>query len=201
MRRVVAAVIAAAVVAIVIAVAALGASGEPRLAGSNGVDAGSFSVELRDGERYCQSGQVVPRTADRARMTIGSYDAPMPPVELTVTDGRGGTFAQRVTRPPEQGVVVLEMGRTTDRALQGADVCVRSQGGRIALGGFQDRARVEWLRPGEESLLGIAGTVLHRFDIGKPGWMGGWTLVVALLLAVSVFVLTARLLLREASRA
>ena len=198
MRRAVAAVIAAAVVAALIAIAALGSRDEPRLAGSNGVDAGSFSIELRPRERHCEENQLVPRTTDRARMTIGSYDAPMPPVEITVGDGRGGTVARAVARPPEQGLVELPIGRTTERAVPGAEVCVRSLGGRIALGGFRDRARIEWLRPGQESALGLSGTILHRFDVGKPGWMGGWTLVAALGLSLLAFALTARLLLREA---
>ena len=200
MRRAVAAVIAAAVVATVIAVAALGASDQPRLAGSNGVDAGSFSVELPGGARHCQSGEFVPGDTDRARMTIGSYDAPMPPIEIEIVDDRR-QIARNVARPSEQGVVELPLGQTIDRAIPSASVCVRSLGGKVALGGFGDRARIEWLRPGQESLFGLTGTVLHRFDIGKPGWMGGWTLVLALVLAVGVFALTARLLLREASRA
>ena len=198
MRRAVAAVIAAALAATVIAVVLKGSEEEPRLAGSNGVDAGSFSVELRDGEAHCQKNEFVPADADRVRMTIGSYDRPMPPIELTVTAPGGRTIAERATRPPDQGVVDLALGRTTEQPQPDATVCVKPVGTRVALGGFRENARVEWMRPGEESLFGVAGAILHRFELGKPAWVGGWTLVVALLLVVAVLLLTVRLVIREA---
>ena len=198
MRRAVAAVIAAALAATVVAVVLKGSEEEPRLAGSNGVDAGSFSVEVAEGEAHCQKNEFVPADADRVRMTIGSYDRPMPPIALSVTGPGGETIAERTTRPPEQGVVELALGRTTERPQPDATVCVEPQGTRVALGGFRENARVEWLRPGEESVFALAGPIMHRFELGKPGWVGGWTLVVALLLIVAVLVLTVRLVVREA---
>jgi hypothetical protein len=196
-----AALIAAAAVATVVAVGVLGSRAEPRLAGSNGVDAGSFSVVVPDGGRHCERDQLVPADADRLRMTIASFDRPMPPIEVDVTAAGGRpVIEQRAPAPPAQGVVVLALGETTRSPLSGATICVRPLGRKIALGGFEDHARMEWLRPGSESELGLTGTILHRFGIGKPGWMGGWTLVLGLLLAGAVWLLTARIVLREAAR-
>jgi hypothetical protein len=198
--RLVAALIAAAAVATVVAVLVLGTRSDPRLAGTNGVDAGSFAVTVPAGRRHCQEGQFMPADADRLRMTIASFDRPMPPIVLTIeADGRS-VVNRRVPAPPKQGVVELLLGYTTRAPLRAVTVCLSPVGRRIALGGFDDHARIEWLRPGSESVLGLTGTILHRFGIGKPGWMGGWTLVLAALLVVAVWFLTARLLLREATR-
>jgi hypothetical protein len=193
-----AALIAATVVATVIGVIVLGTRTEPRLAASNGVDAGSFSVAVPDGHRHCLRGEFVPRDADRIRMTIGTFEQPMPPLDVTVTDADGRTLADRRVQAPAEGVVVLPLGRTTDQPRPDSTVCLTPHGRKIVLGGFRDRARIEWLRPGSESVLGLSGTVLQRFGVGKPGWMGGWTLVLAIALVVAVWALTARLLLREA---
>ena len=196
--RPVLAIAAAAVVAAVAAALILGTRSEPRLAGTNGVDAGSFSLVLASGEEYCVSGQFIPGGADRLRMTIGSYDRPIPPIHLRIIDEtRRVLVGRRVPAPPAQGVVTLPLGRTTDEPLRDATVCVTPHGRRIALGGFNDDARIEWLRPGSESYFELAGTILHRFGVGKPGWTGGWTLVVALLLAAGVWGATIRLILRE----
>jgi hypothetical protein len=195
-----AALIAAAVVVAAATVVLLGTRSEPRLAGSNGVDAGSFVVTVPAGRRHCQRDQFVPADADRMRMTIGSYRRPMPPIVVTVAGPDGRSLVNRRATPPEQGVVELPLGLTTQAPLRRATVCLTPEGRRIALAGFNKDPRIEWLRPGSESELGLTGTILHRFGIGKPGWMGGWTLALAALLVAAVWVLTARIVLREAPR-
>jgi hypothetical protein len=194
----VAALIAAAAVATVAAVGIFGTRSEPRLAATNGVDAGSYSIVLPDSREHCERDQFVPGGADRLRMTIASFDRPMPRIDLRITDARGREVVDRVVpAPPAQGPVILPLGRTTDGPQRGATVCVGPRGRRIALAGFQDHPRMEWLRPGSESDLGMAGTILHRFGAGKPGWMGGWTLALALLLVAGVWAGTIRIVLRE----
>jgi hypothetical protein len=194
----VAALMAAAVLATAVLVFLLGSRSEPRLAGSNGVDAGSYSITVADGRRHCERNQFVPADADRLRMTIASFDRPMPPIALTITRRDGGVAVdRRVPAPARQGPVELPLGETTEAPVRGATVCVAPEGRRIALAGFKRNARLEWLRPGSESELGLAGTIAHRFGIGKPGWMGAWTLVAALLLIAGVWALTVRLVLRE----
>ena len=196
--RPVLAIATAAVVAAVAVALILGTQSAPRVAATNGVDAGSFSVTLADGQGHCQGSHLIPADTDRLRMTIGSFDRPMPPIDVRITDGNRRVLVdRRVPAPPEQGSVILPLGRTTAEPLSGATVCVAPRGRRMALGGFNDDARIEWLRPGSESYLGLAGTILHRFGVGKPGWMGGWAFVLALLLAAGVWAATIRQIFRE----
>ena len=81
----------------------------PALARTNGVDAGSFSVLLADGESYCSRDQFIPADADRLRMTIGSYGRPMPPIKLViVTPADGRVLTDRlVPAAPKEGAVAL----------------------------------------------------------------------------------------------
>jgi hypothetical protein len=199
MRRGVAVVVAAAAIGAVVAVLVVGSSSHARLAGSNGVDAGSFSVMLADRQDFCQT-MFVPGDADRIRMTIGSYDRPTPAIDVTVRRADGSVVASHRTAGGfTQGVATLALGTTTSGPLEGGRVCVRPAGSKIALGGFQNNARVEFMRPGHESYFALAGTMLHRFGLGKPDWQGTWPAIVAFALVVAAWVLTARVLLREGS--
>jgi hypothetical protein len=196
------AVIAVVAVAVAITVVVLGTRQDSRLAGTNLYDAGSFSIVVQPGKQHCERGQFIPADTDRARMTIGSYGKPVPPIELTVTDESGRRLVDRRTPPaPREGVVVLPLGHTTQSPGPESVVCVRPVGSKIALGGFQKNARIEWLRPGEESYFQLSGVILHRFGIGKPGWTGGWTLIAAFGLMAGLCALTVRVLLREAHAA
>lgn len=202
MRRALVAVIVAVAVFAALVVVLKGTKSEPRLAGTNGTDAGSFSIEIRDRGEHCQAGQFVPAGADRAQLTIGAYDRPTPPVELTIKTADGREVVRHTTPGGfPQGVATLALGQTTKEPLANATVCIRTEGSKLALGGFQDRARVAYLRPGSESYLGLTGTIVHRFAQGKPGWQGGWLLVLALIGIVAVWLIVARLILREAGHA
>jgi hypothetical protein len=200
MRRGVAAVVAVAVAGGVFAIVLLGSGTHARLAGTNNIEAGSFVVVLKDGQQFCQQ-MFVPKDADRIRMTIGSYDAPMPAVDVTLKGPNGVVSHARNPAGVPQGVVTLKLGATTREPLPGGYVCVRPDGTKIALGGFQQLARVEFLRPGRESYFGIAGTMLHRFGIARPSWWGAWVGIVAVLLLIAVWTVTARTLLREDANA
>jgi hypothetical protein len=197
MRRGVAAVVAAAVVGAIVAVVVVASPSHARLAGSNGVEASAFNTVVADGREYCQT-VFLPAHADRIRMTVGSYDKPTPAIDVTIKGPGGRTIARHRTAGGfRQGVATFALGATTAAPVAAARLCLRPDGTKIALAGAADGARVEFLRPGRESYFAIAGTMLHRFGLGKPDWQGAWLGFVAIALLVAVWALTARVMLRE----
>ena len=54
-----------------------------------------------------------------------------------------------------------------------------------------------YLRPGSESWWQLLGVLDERFGFGKATFFGDWTLPVAALLLLGVWVATVRLLIRE----
>jgi hypothetical protein len=195
--RAVAVVIAVALLVIGGVVVHLGTTRAPRLAGTNGIDAGTFAVELPNKKVHCQT-EFIPARSAALRMTIGSYDRPVPPIQVTIDDSSGRRVLQDLApSPPDQGIVTLPLGHVIDRPLDAAQVCLRPYGTRIALGGWYGAARIEWVRPGRESYFGIAGTIVHRFGIGKAGWMGSWIAWVVIALIAAVWVVAIRLVVRE----
>lgn len=198
--RAVLAVVAAAVIGTAAVIVAAGTDPQTRLSGSNGIDAATFSVVLPDGKQHCQQA-FVPGNTDRLQMTIGSYDRPMPPIDVTIEDPAGRTVVRtRAPALPDQGVVPVELGRVVRDPVDNATVCLRPRGTRIALGGVDTVARMAWLRPGRESYFGITATIVHRFGLGKGGVVGSWAAWLAIALVAAVWVIAARLVVREAVR-
>ena len=194
-------IIAAATLLTLAVIIVRGLDQEPRLAGTNLLEASDPAVVLRDGERHCQR-DFLPADTDRVQLYFTApADRPVPPIDVTLTETNGRLIAQNrapESSPGSAGEVPLPLGRTVTKALPLAQLCVRPRGGKITLGGFTDIARVEWLRPGSESHLGLIGTISHRFGLGKTTWIGAWTFWVAIALIVLVWALVARLMLREA---
>jgi hypothetical protein len=199
MRRLVAVVVAACVVGAAAMVVVLGSSTGQRSAGSNRIEAAAFDVVVPDGQEYCQRHQLVPKDANRVKVTLGSYDASPPPVAMSVRRADGSVVLHTVAPSGyRQGVVALPLGGTTREPLRDASVCFSPRGTKIALAGFANEVRLDFVRPGNESWFDVAPAMVHRFGLGKPAWQGPWTAFLAILLLLAVWVLTARLILREA---
>jgi hypothetical protein len=193
---------------LVVLLAAL-AQSKPRLAGTNNVRDPVFAVVLPAGATVCQGNESVPADTDRARVLIGTYGRPMPPLTFTAT-GPGGRVAGRRAGGDREGYVTIPVARN-ERVLSGLKLCLRNDGAqKIAIGGegipppakigrrdADGRMRIAWLRPGSENWFDLAGTVLHRFGYGNAPWFGGWLLVLVIFVLGGAVGLAANAVLRE----
>jgi hypothetical protein len=198
MTRGVLAVFAAGVVAIASGVVAVMDERSPRQAANNGIKAAAFGVFAEDRRAACQPNEFVPRDAAALEMTVGTYGAPGAPLDVTFTkDGRTVTRG-RLARGWREGIVRVPI-RPVERTTGGVTVCVRSASrGRIALAGHDGRYRIRYLRAGRESWFDLAGTVTHRFGLGKAAWQGSWTIGLAAVLLIAALGLALAAMLRQA---
>jgi hypothetical protein len=190
-------VFAAGVVAIASGVMAVMNDRAPRQAGNNGIKAVAFDVFAEDRRPVCQEGEVVPRDAASLQMTIGTFGAPGEPLEATFTkEGRTVTRG-RLGRGWREGVVHIPIRRVA-RTTSDVTVCIRSASrGRIGLAGHEGRFRLGYFRAGRESWFELAGTVTHRFGLGKAAWQGSWTIGLAAVLLLTALGLTLWTMLRQ----
>jgi hypothetical protein len=191
------AVLAAGLATVIIALALVLTQSGYRQAGSNHVPESEESVKLRGGGVHCEEGQIVPKDAAALRLLVGTYGRPVPAIEVTArangrTVTRGALPAGQAEGPVR--VALRDVPRTTG----GTRVCVRvGKSGRTVLYGLAGHVRLEWLRPGRESWLGVLGPVAHRFGLAKANPFGDFLLVFAALILAAAWALTARLVLRE----
>jgi hypothetical protein len=197
--RAVVAVVAVALVATVVRFVDVGTYDAPRLSGSNGVDALVYRAPLPDGKEHCQA-DFIPADTDRVRLRIRAAGdrGPIAPLDIVVKSKDGRRLVDERVRAPHDEFVLFGLGRRFDAPVPDAMVCFTARGGDIDLGGWEGTARTEWVRPGSESYFDMAGTIVHRFGLGKATWMGSWTVVPVALLMLAMFALTVRLVLREA---
>ncbi|HEX8052469.1 MAG TPA: hypothetical protein VF517_05710 [Thermoleophilaceae bacterium] len=190
-------VFAAGVAAIASGVVAVMDDRAPRQAGNNGIKPVAFDVVAADRRPACQTGELVPKDAASLEMTIGTFGAPGAPLEATFTkDGRTVTSG-RLARGWHEGVVRVPL-RPVARTTGGVTVCIRSASrGRIALAGHEGRFRLAYFRAGRESWFDLAGTVTHRFGLGKAAWEGSWTIVLAAFLLLTGLGLALWTMLRQ----
>lgn len=187
--------VGAAIVFVVFAVV-LSRSRE-RMAGSNQIPSSQFVAFIGRSRHICQGQEIVPADAASLHATIGAYGQPTPPLHVRILDARG-RLVTRGTLPAgwREGVVSVPIGRL-DRTVDAATVCLRAVGGgRLALGGYAGRFRIEYVRPGRASWLDLFGTIMHRFGIGKAPWEGAWTWLLALALVLATTVGTGYAVLR-----
>ena len=190
-RRVLLGALLAAVVVGAVLIANLSQSA-PRLAGVDKTRLDAFSTALEPGARVCQNGEVVPADAGAVSLVVGSFGGGWQPLDITVSNGDGVRRA-RVDRPYLDGARVIAPLSGAGREST-ARLCVRNAGdARVALGGIADSARViedsatvegrfavSWYRPGNESWWSVASNVAERGGRAKAGWIGTWTMWVAL---------------------
>jgi hypothetical protein len=204
------AALAVGVVALLIALGAALFTSKPRLAGTNNVRDPVFAAVVPGGQTVCQSGEGLPKDADRLRILVGTYGASMPPLGVSI-DGPGAHLRGRRPGGGPEGYVFIPIPRT-DKPAGGLRVCVRNGGARrIAIAGeavqpvalldggrgTSGRLRLAWYRPGDENWFQLAGTVLHRFGYGNAPWFGGWLLVVGFLMLLAAGGVAVAAALRE----
>ncbi len=186
----------------------------PRLAGTDHTYPVGFVATLHADQELCQPGMVLPGDAQRVQVLVGTYGPPVP--ELTARFLGSGPHPLATGRLPAgatQGDVAIPISYPHGGAAAGT-LCIAVKGGKkTVLGGDiftagpaseevagvpqPGRITVSYLRPGRESWWELLPTLSERFGLGKATFFGDWTLPVAALLLLGVWIATVRLLKRE----
>lgn len=196
MRRGIAAI--GAVCALAVAAVALAAGSDDRpLAFDLGVHTSIVAVALDPGREQCEVGVHVPVGFSAARLTLGTYGRPGPPLAVVVRD----TFTRRPLArgglPAGSADGAAAAVRVTPAVARGrlVDVCVRNAGpGRVALYGGPPRdaqlsaigspagrpgpradIALDFLRAKPRSALSLVPDVFERAAVFRPGFVGSWT--------------------------
>lgn len=187
----------------------------PRTAGSDHTSPAAFSATAPGGGLLCQPIATLPDDAARVRLLIGTYGRPVPALHLRFLSPAGAEVASgQLLAGARQGYVTIPL-----RHLSGAHVatsaCLRVGGSSpVALGGESSpvvtasSVRVNgrpqtgtislfYLRRGSESWWQLLPTLSRRFGLGKASFFGAWTLPLAALMLIGVWVASIRLLARE----
>jgi hypothetical protein len=191
----------AGLLAFLVATAAILSHGSERLSGTNLVPNGAYIEGLGHGQQACQGSELLPADTAAVRMTIGAYGKPGPALSVVFTGAGGRLLTSGALKAGwREGVVRIPVTHVSE-AFEEARFCLRDDGARpIVLAGdapdpgFQmqvagktvesQRVRIDYMRPGSESWLELAPTIVHRFGVAKGGWVRGWAwlAVVALML-------------------
>jgi hypothetical protein len=206
-------VVVAGLLAFLVVTSVILSHSSERLSGTNLVPNGAYIQGLGHGQEACQEGELLPADTAALRMTIGTYGKPGPPLTVAFT-GTGGRLLTTGTLKPgwREGVVRIPVTHVSE-ASEEARFCLRDDGARpIALAGDSpdpgyklqiagrtiesQRVRIDYMRPGSESWLELAPTIVHRFGVAKAGWVRGWAWLAAIALMLGALALALREVLR-----
>lgn len=204
-------VVAATVAIVALGLVAVLSESKPRLAQTNNVPPQRVVAELGPGQQVCQGLETVPSGVARLVLRTPPRLEGEFPVAAQVRGGRDVSLADSVGEA-RAGRLVVDVG-SPPRSTIDAEICLTNEGReRLSLSGFpirgeqaarvdgapgRGRLAMDYLRPGRESWWELAGTVAHRFGIGKAAFFGDWTLWAALALMAGAWVAALRLVLRH----
>ena len=185
----------------------------PRTAGSDRVSPQQFSAVVPGGGTVCQPIEGLPYDAASARILIGTYGRPLPPVGLRFLDASGGIVAVSAVPGGRQGYVTFPLTRASGAGVA-TKACLHIGGGdHDAIGGNAAaldpdselidgrpqpaRITIFYVRRGSESWWQLLPALDLRFGLAKAPWFGRWTLPAVFLLVLIVWLATLRLMARE----
>ncbi|HEY1275483.1 MAG TPA: hypothetical protein VGF25_11250 [Thermoleophilaceae bacterium] len=187
---------------------------DQRLAGTNAqVQVSGNAVPVAAGRVLCQP-EGIPADTAEVRVYVGTPARVAGPLDVTFRKG-GRVLATGTLRELRDGVpATASMSPRIANEVPGAKVCFHNRGrSRIYLAGdrtpvrgsganpygtvFDDEPRVDYLRPGRESWLALAGTIAHRFGLEKTSFFGPWTMWVVFGLIGCTWLAAVLLLLRR----
>jgi hypothetical protein len=186
-----------------------------RTSGTNLTPDRELVALLGGGQQVCQEQELLP--GDTAALRLGiDVSGAGPPLSATVTGRDGATLTSgRLAAGWRGGEVRIPVSHVS-RTAADARVCVRdddpARGGRaIDLGGqayslgqtaevagkLEENVhiRIDYLRPGRESWLRLAPTIVSRFSLGKADPLRHWAWVAFLVLMLGCAVLAVRTIL------
>src|SRR3954468_9174902 len=108
--------------------------GAPRVSGFNGIEPGVFSVTTNGQTRLCQRSETLFAGTRDVRLTIGTYHAPGPRIDMAWT--KDGRTVARGTLPAgwREGVIRVPLSAAPRTDVPGATVCFSTRG-RLAWAG------------------------------------------------------------------
>jgi hypothetical protein len=186
----------------------------PRTAGSDHEPPVSFVATLHAGQELCQPQMVLPGDAQRMQLLVGTYGPPVPALSVRFLGTAGKLVASgRLAAGAAQGNVTIPLSYPHGGAA-GGQLCIRVGGGKktvlagtvftpgpaseqVAGAPQAGRISVVYLRPGRESWWQLLPTLTKRFGLGKASFFGDWTLPAIAVLLLGVWIVAARLLVRE----
>jgi hypothetical protein len=196
---------AAGCILIAAVIVAFALRSHPVIAGTSGVEPIRPTVFLGGGNaRQCQPLSRVPRGADRMRLLVTYLEGGARHLHVEVSDRRG-PVAVGDLNPARIGEREIKL-RPLTRPARGATLCLSNPGpGTIVVGGDAKKAKegangrrrpdkqgvasVAFLRPGSSSWFAQTGTIADRYANSQTGVTGGWSLWLAVLLAISAALL------------
>lgn len=173
----------------------------PRQTGSNDLTPQQFVGTVKARAGHCQGGETLYAGTRTLRLTIATFGADRERLDVTYQHEDGRVVARGHLDPGwSEGVVDVPITPVPDASTTGLTVCLRSDAmGRLTFGGEGDRAAIVGFgRPG--SLLGAAGDIAKRYGYGSASWLGGWTLVLIIVLTLAGIGLAGLALTRHRAR-
>ena len=202
--------LAAALLVLLVAILIVVLQREPRRAGTNMTPLASVAIALPSGQELCEPGELVPADTAGLRVLVRS-SGPTGPLRARVLGPGGGVVASGTLaagwRPEEVTVPISRVGTTTSGI-----VCLQNGGSsQLLFGGAlpdppytyviagqqqSGRLRIDYMRPGRESWLGLVTPLTYRFSLGRSPLTRWWASGAVLVLMLAVVALTAWILLR-----
>ncbi len=187
----------------------------PRIAATDHTNPIGFVATVQANGSLCQPGMLLPADVGSVEVLIGTYGRRTPALSATFNDAGSHTVAKgslvsgahegyiRIPlryggKAPIGGTLCVHVGRAAHPVSFAGDQFARGATSEQIDGSPQPgRIDVVYLRPGRESWWQLLGVLDERFGVGKARFLGDWTLPVAVLLLLGVWVATVRLLVRE----
>jgi hypothetical protein len=173
-----------------------------------------FVATLGSGQELCQPAMLLPADVKAMEVLVGTYGSPVPAMTMRFLVGGKQIAGGRIPAGAAQGDVLLPVSYPHGSNVAGT-LCVRVAHSptKTVLGGDvftpgpvseqidgkpqEGRIAVTFLRGPHESWWHLLPTLSRRFGLGKTPLFGDWTLPVAALLLLGVWVGAVRLLVRE----
>jgi hypothetical protein len=206
-------VVVAGLLAFLVAASVILSHSSERLSGTNLTPNGAYIEGLSSGQEACQGEELLPADTAALRMAIGTYGKPGPALTVAFT-GPGGKLLTTgaLKQGWHEGVVRIPVRNVSGTTAE-TRFCLRNSGeGPIALSGdspdpgFQlqvagktienQRLRIDYMRPGSESWIELAPTIVHRFGVAKAGWVRRWAWLAAVALMLVAVALALRTVLK-----
>ena len=175
----------------------------PRIADTDHLNPVGFFSSMQGGQELCQPQMLLPGDAQRVQLLLGTYGPPVPALAVRFLDTDGRVVSRgRIPAGAPQGTAVngslcVRAGGTRKLVIAG-DIVVPGPAADEVQGKLEGgRMAVTYLRPGRESWWQLLPTLSERMGFGKAPFFGTWSLPVAALLLLGLWICVGRLLVRE----
>lgn len=205
-------VVGALVLALLALAIVRGLHEDSRYSGSNSVGPRQGIILLQDGQRVCQSGELVPADTAAVEVSVATGGGPGAPLAVRLRDTHKRVLGRGTARGGYRDGLVSMPIPVQRRTRTGVEVCVERTGpgttqlyglagaeGKLKLDGkpVPGVLRLAYRRPSQESWLALAPAVAHRFAQAKTRIAAPWLFYVLIALAVLVAALALYTVVRE----